>query len=90
MENTVKMTPPPEGYRYKLVKKGTTEAQKRAQKAYHEKNKEKIREKNKLHNKERYDNDPEYKKKTQDRMRETMRRKKAALQPTEPPTPQTL
>lgn len=66
----------PEGYRYKLVKKGISEAQKQATKRYREKNKEHIKEYQRNHNKERYNSDPLYKMKTQQRCKETQRKKK--------------
>lgn len=75
MENKFEV---PKGY--KLVKIGITEAQKRALQKYREKNKEIINERNKIRNKERYNNNEEYRIKTQNRMRETMKKKKEHLQ----------
>jgi hypothetical protein len=66
----------PEGYRYKLVKKGLTEAQKRAMLKYREKNKEKLQEYQRNHNKKRYNDDLEYKTKTRQRCKETHQNKK--------------
>lgn len=72
----MELPPAPEGYKYKLVKKGISEAQKRASQKYREKNKEKLLEYSRNHNKERYNTDPLYKMKTQERCKETQRKKK--------------
>ena len=67
---------PPPGYKIKLIKIGLTEAQKRAMNKYEAKNKERRNEARKERNRIQYNTDSEYKLKTQDRMRDTMRHKK--------------
>jgi len=73
----------PEGYKIKFVKIGVdtqlTDEQKQAMRSYYFKNREKINERNKIQNKLRYDTDPEYKLKTQERMRAYQKKKALKL-----------
>jgi hypothetical protein len=70
----------PDGYKMVLVKKGATEAQKRAMKNYQQKNKDKIN----AQYKERYANNEEYRTKIQTRVREAKRAKKHIMNPQNP------
>lgn len=68
----------PEGYRYKivLVKKGLTEAQKRAMAKYEAKKKEERDAKRAAQKRDKYNNDEEYRNKIKANMRATTAHKK--------------